>query len=170
MGLCASAACACSLNVEDSDYLTRSGSGSAGDPFVVGLGAYVARGEIGFASRTTVQSAIGTSPTDITSLTTTVTIPANRRIMITGFGLFEIAATAVAATFAIYEGATQLSSVGVNLSGAAYIGGIVQAVIAPSAASHTYKLRAAANAGTVNFRADATYPGFILVEDIGSSL
>lgn len=49
-------------------------------------------------------------------------------------------------------------------------GGVVCAILTPSAGSHTYKLTGvrASGAGTITHQAAATFPTFILVEDIGT--
>lgn len=127
--------------------------------------------EGGYAQRTSDVPAIGTGGLDLTGLSVTVTVATGRRLKITGHArswLLDTADNRIA--FRIQEGATVLNENILRLSVAneAEEGGDVTAVIAPSAGSHTYKLTAGViDSGTATMNAGATYPAFILVEDIG---
>src|SRR6185312_2906458 len=126
---------------------------------------------LGYAQITSsfVLSASQTTPTQVTGLTSTVTIPAgNRKVKITAFCGNLVPAGGVC-NLSIWDGTvnsgTQLNSANSwSTSG----GGVVAiAVVTPSAGSKTY------NAGTVNtglnnvtVTASTTQPAFILVEAI----
>lgn len=109
-----------------------------------------------------------TTPTQVTGLTATVTIPSGgRRIRITGFvGAVTLAGGLGVLT--IWDGTvnsgTQLNQSNVNTSGSY---GTVYAVVSPSAGSKTYNI-GIANSGANNTTVGAatTQPAFILVEAI----
>jgi hypothetical protein len=127
-------------------------------------------GVVGYAEVTANQTLI-TTLTDLTSLTVTFTALANRRYRITGKALFLSSVASDVVNFWIADG----SSVNQNVTGWSSpstsfgVGALVQAIESPSAGSVTYKLRAerASGTGNVTMAAAATYPAFILVEDIG---
>lgn len=104
---------------------------------------------------------------DLTGLTVTVTVGSGRRIRISGnVGVLQ-RTSAATADVDIFEGVTQLrrAFTGLAINGAQTLAPSV--VLTPSAGAHTYKLRAATTAGTVETVAAATDPCWILVEDIG---
>ena len=128
-----------------------------------------AKGWIGFAERTSNQTGIGTSDTDLTGLTVTVTVPANRLIRVSG----QIQANPSVAAYVLCEilqGATVIGRVGrqysdgdtFTMAGAAIQDGL-------SAGSYTFKLRASTSTGTFDMEASSTAPARIVVEDIGPS-
>lgn len=131
-----------------------------------------ALGELGYAQVTTSQTGISTE-TDLTSLAATVTVAALRRIKITGHGLLQAATSAGAVVGRIKESTTTLGRFGGGMidanNGTLLSDGSV--VITPTAGSHTYKLTLEKESGgnTATLLADATFPAFILVEDIGPS-
>lgn len=112
-----------------------------------------------------------TSATDLTGLTTTVTVPyAGHRIRITAEASFQSSVADDVAALLIMEGATQLQSGPVlcrpiNTS----LKVVCHAIVVPTAAAHTYKLQGTRVAGTGNITmaASATAPAIILVEDLG---
>jgi hypothetical protein len=123
----------------------------------------------GYAQITANQAAI-TAEVDVTGLTVTVTVGANRRIRISACA--NIAATVAddVAELRIKEGVTVLS----------FWDGVVRVVgggqtmapqvtLTPTAGVHTYKIAAtlAIGTGSITVQAGATFPAFILVEDIG---
>jgi hypothetical protein len=114
-----------------------------------------------------------TTQVDLTSLTVTVTVPyAQHRVRISGYANFSNGTANNGAFLFIMEGATQLTQASAmeTLAGNAFTI-CAQAVVVPTAASHTYKLQAAQlNGGTVTMLAGATFPAFILVEDLGPAL
>jgi hypothetical protein len=131
-------------------------------------------GIVGFASRTSDQTGIGTSATDITSLSLTATYVANRRIKITAFGgVASGGASGDSAYLYIRESSTQLAIAKTPSGAASFYGDstlTAMTVITPTAGSHTYKVSASqTNGSTGTFAASATAPGFILIEDLGPS-
>jgi len=112
------------------------------------------------------QTGITTTEVDLTSLSVTVTVPGGRRLLITGHALFaSTAGTPTAAVVRAKEGTTTLNEGGVNpaVNGS---NAHVEAVVLPSAGTHTYKLAAITDTGTVSLIASSARPSFILVEDI----
>lgn len=113
---------------------------------------------IGYAQSTTQQSSISTI-VDLTGLATTVSVPAGRKIKITGIAA-NINSTVAGdkAQFRIYEGATQLNGSSI-VFGTTVLGTSVsvQQTLTPSAGVHTYKLAAIRSngTGTVATNADA---------------
>lgn len=116
-----------------------------------------------------------TTEVDITNLTVTVTVPAGRRIKITGYiPAFSTTVTGDAGRISIKEGATLLTL------GQAFIGGTAagansimpQVILTPPAGTHTYKLTASrvSGSGTFVMNADPTFPAYILVEDITGTI
>lgn len=106
---------------------------------------------------------------DVTSLSTTVTIPAGgRRVKVTAFcESFKTTATAgTALSIAIYEGATQLASSDLSqyVTNSPQLGMCI-ASFTPTAGSHTYKVAVFQGAaGTLTVSGATTAPSFILVE------
>jgi hypothetical protein len=129
--------------------------------------------ENGYAQVTTDQTGIGTSETDLTGLTVTVTVEAGRRIKITGQArLRNGEASPNGGILYIDEGGTNLNFATCTLNSTSASGvsasPIAMAILEPSAGSHTYKLQASFVAGSSNLMdVGATQPAFILVEDIG---
>ncbi len=134
--------------------------------------ANAAFGTLGYAEVTANQGGI-TSETDLTGLSVTVTVAANRRVRITAKTECASNNANDVAAFRIKEGASTLEertgpvmplanvSVGVDTSVA----------VTPSAGAHTYKLSLAraVGAGTLTMSAFATRKAYILVEDIGTA-
>lgn len=123
---------------------------------------------LAYAEVTTGQSGI-TSVVDLTGLTVTITVPPGRRIAITAN--IETSRTVPDGTtrLSIKEGATflQIMDNQENIaSDTCSLNG--QAIITPSAGTHTYKLtlERASGTGTVALGASTNSPSFILVEDI----
>lgn len=123
---------------------------------------------LGYAEVTADQASIGTAATDLTGLYVTVTVPAGRRLRITGFVPAFYGNTATGfLEFDIYEGATRLSLNQHALTATGQQFGMsVERIISPSAGTHTYKLAALVTSGTMSLGAGAGYPAFIRVEDI----
>lgn len=129
---------------------------------------------LGYAQITSNFSTTNTTATQVTSLTTTVTIPAGgRRIKITAFGraLYN-SASGAASELSIWDGTvgsgTQLCLVhGFQGGGSGATQGVAIACVTPSAGSKTYNVGLHSQAaGTATLEAGATYPAFILVEAI----
>jgi hypothetical protein len=129
---------------------------------------------LGYAQVTANQGTF-TAATDLTGLSVIVTVPyAGHRVRISGSLLIGSSVADDVAQVTIQEGATVLQTRN-NLCRPVNVGqGFpnLEAVIVPTAASHTYKVTAARSAGTGNLTmfAAATFPAFILVEDLGPAL
>lgn len=124
---------------------------------------------LGYAETTSLNQTV-TAGADVTGLATTITVPAGRRIKITG--KVHINNTLPANdrhVVRIMEGVTQLNATYGNTSnnglGEDFI---VQAILTPSAGTHTYKISAGRQEGdgVVTAYADSTLPAYIVVEDI----
>jgi hypothetical protein len=128
----------------------------------------VAWGELGYAQVTAAQTGI-TVETDLTNLTTTVTVGASRKVKITGYGIFTRTVADGVTQLRIKEAGTTIQIA--NIRNAAVSGQTAAAVIrrTPSAGSITYKLTLSmpTGTGTAGLSADPLFPAFILVEDIG---
>jgi hypothetical protein len=128
-----------------------------------------AGGWIGYVEVTADQSGI-TSIADLTSLSVTVTVGADRLIKITGCVRASNGTASKAASLYIYESTTELQRADAHLQDADIGAGITATRILndPSTGTHTYKLRMASLiGGTATMRASADEPAFILVEDLG---
>lgn len=127
---------------------------------------------LGYAEVLTNQTGIS-ALVDLTGLSVNVTVPAGRRIRITGQIQLVSASTSGTCAMYIREGTTTLQTSQENYNtiggNGKYVDGSV--IISPTAGTHTYKLSASGTAGTVDLIVGATTPAFILVEDItGSTL
>jgi hypothetical protein len=126
----------------------------------------------GYAQVTANQTGIGAGPTDLTTLTATVTVVSGRRIKISaGGGQVSYSDTATAHSVDVLEGATTLGRVFISPSlaagGFALLSGSI--ILTPTAGAHTYKFTATRylGTGTMALGAAPTQPAFILVEDVG---
>lgn len=127
----------------------------------------VANRTLGYAEITSAQASI-TTLTDVTGLTTTVTVPAGgARIKITAIVLFANSTTSGDGIIYLYEGATQLSLARVETIRTTVADTLItQVVISATAGIHTYNLKAQVDVGSGTVSASATSPAFILVENI----
>lgn len=128
-------------------------------------------GVLDYAQITSSQGSI-TTETDITGLSVTAIVAANRRIRISVWGRMSSTNTTTRYIVDIKEGSTYVGKAGddmVNGDNSLVVGG---PVLTPSAGSHTYivRMRRISGTGTGSFVADAASPGYMLVEDIGSSV
>ena len=128
---------------------------------------------IGYTQVTSNFATASTTAVQVTGLTSTATIPAGgRRTKITAY--FKSVTNTNAATgnfVTLWDGTvgsgTQLQELEIDITSATFnVGGILQAVVNPSAGSKTYNVGLRTTAGTVTMTAAATYPAFILVEAI----
>ena len=129
-----------------------------------------AQGTLGYAQAVANQTGI-TTVVDVTGLTATVTVVANRRIRITGYCQGQSSVAGDGLTFRIMEGATQLQDCPMDVTTAnRSITFHTQVVIQPSAGAHSYKMtfQRYAGTGTALVGASTSAPAFILVEDIGA--
>lgn len=127
-------------------------------------------GVVGRATVTANQTSIGTSVTDLTSLTTTFTAIANRIYKISAHAVYDSNTVATQHNLFVRNGG------GTQLALAAYVppstGCITTYPITAYAAasgSTTIKLSASCSSGTFSLVASATNPAFLIVEDIGPS-
>lgn len=129
-----------------------------------------AGGTLAYAEVTANQGSISTSNVDLTSLTTSPIVGSGRRIRVTGHVYMQNTSANVAMNVSILQDGTQIQSAQL-VSGAVSTPEKVTvfAVESPSAGSHTYKLQASVASGTGTMAAGATFPAFILVEDIGAA-
>lgn len=142
------------------DYLWVDTAESAG----VGLSSILAYAEV-----TTNQTGISTSRVDLTGLSVNITVPAGRRIRITGCALFNKISLSGFVGLGINEGGTVLTDSYAEPAAGDFNTVTTMVVISPTAGSHTYKLTAFAENASADIKsADAR--AFILVEDITGSL
>lgn len=142
-----------------------------------GAGAFInAGGTIGFA-RVIVSTLPAAPPFDIAGLSVTVTLIASRRYRISAQTLITSSVATDAVQLAIIEGGTdvmltnEVSPPAGGVSGSNRASVIRLCPTDVAAGPRTYKLAARRNGGgTGNFtnNAGATFPSYILVEDIGT--
>ncbi len=124
-------------------------------------------GVLGYAQVTSNQASISTV-TDLTGLSVTVDVPANRRVRVTGRGGISQQSADGTHRGRIQESTTVLQDWAwgdlVNGTRTHQQGSVV---LTPSSGSHTYKLTLDTSAGTCTLVAAADRPAFILVEDLG---
>jgi len=130
---------------------------------------YGAGGQLGYAQVVADQTGI-TTVTDLTGLSVVVIVATSRRIKISGH-VFVLQNTSTGIPDGNFqEGATVLGRLGSDdLSAGQRTVWDTSVVLTPSAGSHTYKLTASTSAGTLDVKASATNPAYILVEDIGAA-
>ena len=126
------------------------------------------QGVLGYAQVTANQGGI-TTAVDLTGLTVTVTVGSGRRIKVTGDVYYSTTVAGGAAGVYVNEGASQLAQRTRVTAGTLADASRVEVVLTPSAGAHTYKLRGSMGSGTGTLEAAATYPAYILVEDLGSA-
>lgn len=129
-------------------------------------------GYIGQATRTTAQSSIGTTVTDLTGLSVTFTALANRRYKITGnISVQQKGAASLSCQVLITDGSnTILQTSPQNAYAVDAIATCTPILLTTfSAGSQTVKLRASTFTSTMNTLASSTQPGYLLVEDMGPS-
>lgn len=157
--------------VTDADVASLAGAETLTNKTLTAPSGDVARGALsgGYAQVTANQGGI-TTEVDLTGLAVTVTVGAGRRILIRGCVRASTTVAQDSFDLKILEGATVLQT-------AEYVSPVVaraearrvEVVLTPSAGSHTYKLTGVRSTGTGTFtmNAGATFPAYILVEDIG---
>ena len=132
----------------------------------------IPKGVLGYAFRTSNISGLSGGPVDLPDLSVQVTVPAGRLIRIVGYAHAWTGPTAgEEANFLIREGNNNLQLKRLIAATANRAeGGAVQALIRPSAGTHTYKLSFEQVTGSSNWLAAASSaaPAYILVEDIGA--
>lgn len=127
---------------------------------------------LGYAQITASFSTTSATPTQVTGLSVTITVPTGgRKIKITAFSGIMVGSVAAYLGLSIWDGVvgsgTQLQLAQPYVSvGAAQATGIAQVIITPSPGSKTYNVGFQTSAGTGTLGASATSPAFILVEAI----
>lgn len=135
----------------------------------------VAQGILGLAVNTTTPTPITAAEFDITGMSVTVEVPANRVLRITGSVDFvnTSGVDPVAVVLRVWEGANPLarSNVpgGVGLSSGNDRGRatLIHYVTSPSAGAHTYRLRAFVNSGGADASATSDNQQILSIEDVG---
>lgn len=127
-------------------------------------------GTLGYAQIVADQGGI-TTEVDLTGLSAAVTVGTSRRIRISFQCLIAHNVASDMSRVSIKEGATLLTLAQSSLpdTNANFLCGSV--VLTPSAGAHTYKLTAKRDSGSgiTTVSADAAFPAYILVEDIGAA-
>jgi len=128
---------------------------------------------LGYTQITSNFTTASATAVQVTSLTSTVTIPAGgRKVRITAFASDIFASASAVFVMTIWDGTvgsgTQLTRCLVNNGGTTGVTtpAIAHAIVTPSAGSKTYNVGFSTSAGTGTLEAGATYPAFILVEVI----
>jgi hypothetical protein len=132
----------------------------------------IPKGVLGYARRTSNITGLTGGPVDLTDLSVQVTVPAGRVLRVVGYVHAWTGPTAgEEANFLVREGNNTLENKRLVAAAANRVeGGAVQALILPSAGTHTYKLSFEQVAGSSNWNLQAAtaVPAYILVEDIGA--
>jgi hypothetical protein len=123
--------------------------------------------DIGYAQVTANQGSIGGSDTDLTGLSKTVTVISGHRIRITGHVSYSQSSASGIARLRIKESTTQLADSLFSATNGSYYSVEASVCLTPSAGSHTYKLAMTTSPGAGTMEAGATYPAYILIEDLG---
>lgn len=140
---------------DGTDWVEFGGGGGGGGTFLA------------YAEVTANQAGLAGAGADLTGLSVTVTVPAGRRLRITGSVLYSNDTTDGRSVLTIIEGGTQLQFAALAHRTAGATAALSRSVIiTPTAGTHTYKLNGAASVGTSTMVAAPTAPAFILVEDI----
>ena len=155
------------------------GTAAVGEVFSAADAKSIPGGWIGYAEATANQTLTNTATeTDLTGLTVTVTVAANRKIRITGQGILSRSVADGVTVGRIKEGSTELGRWAQHAPSAttefddamgSAISSPAGAFVTPSAGSHTYKLTLQRFSGTgnVTLNAAAGSQAYILVEDLG---
>ena len=133
------------------------------------------RGNLAHIETQVVTSGIGVTPVQLTGLTTTVTVPANRLIRVSGLVTFGQPTGNGIANLDIYDGAASIQSVFISLSptapGVTYAPLFITRTLTPAAGGHNWRLVATCNVGTIATQNNAANRFAVLdVDDIGSTL
>jgi len=139
-------------------------------PLAIGAVGAGRVGTLGYAQVTANQGGISTA-TDLTGLFVAVTVTAGRRIRISASGLTDRTVANGTNSLLIQEGATQLQEINTQPlygNAAQHYGAVI---LTPTGGAHTYKLALfrVTGTGTISLQAAATFPAFILVEDVGTA-
>jgi hypothetical protein len=124
---------------------------------------------LAYAEVTASQGSIGSPDTDITGLSGTVAVPAGRRLRIHASAHLTSSVAGDEVDLMILEGSTRLQERVTTIDTATRLESMYSViVVSPTAGTHTYKVaaRRSVGTGTITMSAAATYPAFILIEDI----
>lgn len=174
----------CTCIVSGGVGVNVTGSGATENPFVITpelsplpnnleiitSGLVVQNGTLGYAQNITNQTPI-ISIVDLTGLSVAVMVGTGRRIRVTGHVLAGSTAINDTISLLVRESSTELQITEFRNGAANASEGLpITVILTPSAGSHTYKLsmRRSSGTGTLTMSAGASYPAFILVEDIGT--
>lgn len=123
--------------------------------------------KLGYSQITSDFSVSSASFVDVTGLSVTITVPSGGRSLQIDMRALAISNTTsgVGVSASIFEGATEISGfILSSYSSGGYLPCSLQAVITPTAGSHTYKIRIKSDTGTAIIRAASTSPAFILAK------
>lgn len=150
--------------------MTQPGGYLAGDVLTAANLNLLPGGHYGQAYTGSSQTGIGSSATDLTSLSATVNTVATRRYRILGMVNFRQRTAGSLVTIEIVRGSTVLSSAAASYNTDEYGTLTLFFSEVPGAGSNTYKLRAKTSSGTVDINPQglSTVPSGIIVEDIGN--
>lgn len=127
------------------------------------------KGWIGYASVEANQTGIGTSATDLTGLTVTVDVPADRVIRVSG-QIQANPSVAAYVTCRILQASTQIGRVGRQYSdGEEFTMCGAAPPLQLAAGTYTFKLQGLTSTGTFDMEASNTAPAWIGVEDLGAT-
>lgn len=125
---------------------------------------------LGYAEVTTDQNGID-AEVALTGLEVTVTVPAGRRLRISGKVQYRGTVNDDVGNLFVKESTTYLMTAAAKLKDLLGVTVPVDVVVTPSAGTHTYHLAGSnIGAGTQDLRATTANPSFILVEDITGSV
>ncbi len=129
------------------------------------------KGVLGQATLTSNQTGITSTPEDVTGVTVTATVAADRMIKISATTMTNVNTNGATCIVKVYEDATAIQRIQTEAAGAndEHTSSCV-VYTTPTAASHTWKLTLEANGGTGSVVAGGEYPCILIVEDVGSAL
>jgi hypothetical protein len=146
------------------------GTQSAGETLSSANFTKLPGGWIGYAEVTANQTGLGVGPTDLTSLTVTVTAGSSRRLVVRGYARITQQTSPSNSEVLIRDGSgTQLNKSTITMASASIAMHHPAVVVTPSSGSNTYKLSCSVAAGTNDLNAAATQPAWIMVTDVGPS-
>lgn len=127
-------------------------------------------GWIGYVEAVSAQTGITTGPTDLTSLTVSVTVGTSRRLTIQGStGVQQISSQGLADLQIRNNAGTVLNRAQKTIASGFTNQLQIVSIQTPSSGSNTYKLSLGTSAGTIDTLSSSTQPAFLLVQDIGPS-
>lgn len=127
-----------------------------------------AGGQLGYAQAVTFQAGV-TVITDVTGVTTTVTVAAGRRVKVTGYCAVQQLGGAGLPILYIQQDGVTVQRAFITTALSDFVSLTAGVALSPSTGSHTYKLRIEAVGNSLTTISDAVTPAYILVEDIGAA-